>query len=72
MAKLTNTLKYILSITLLIFMVIFVVYNMHSTEIHYPFMGQGQVKVISLIFIGFLIGGGTVFLITLLGRIVKK
>ena len=62
-----------ISITILVIAIItFVVYNVHTTNIYIPFIKPVEIKVIFLLIIGFLIGSVTVSVIIILDRHNKK
>lgn len=66
--------KYkLISITILVIVIItFITYNMHIIDIYTPFFKPVKIRVIFLLFIGFLLGSGTVVAIVMHDRHNKK
>jgi len=64
--------KVISIIILMLAIIIFVIYNMQTIELNFPIIRPVQIKVISLLLIGFLLGSATVFTIIMLDRNNKK
>ena len=64
--------KVITIIVLMLAIIIFVIYNMQTIEVNFPIIRPVQIKVISLLLIGFLLGSATVFTIIMLDRNNKK
>jgi len=64
--------KLIFIILLVIAIIAFVTYNMHTTNINIPLIKPVQINVISLLLIGFLLGSATVFVIIMLDRYNRK
>lgn len=63
----------VISIIILVFaIIIFVIYNMQTIEVNFPIIKPMQIKVISLLLIGFLLGNATVLTIIMLDRNNKK
>jgi len=67
-----SKLKLISIIILVIIIITFVTYNVHTIDIYIPFIKPVQIRVISLLLIGFLLGSGTVVAIIMLERYNKK
>jgi len=64
--------KVISIIILIIAIIIFVIYNLQTIEVNFPIIKPVQIKVVSLLLIGFLLGSVTVFAIIILDRNNKK
>jgi len=64
--------KVISIIILVLAIIIFVIYNMQTIEVNFPIIRPVQIKVISLLLIGFLLGNATVLTIIMLDRNNKK
>lgn len=64
--------KVISIIILVLAIIIFVIYNMQTIEVNFPIIRPVQIKVISLLLIGFLLGSATVVAIVMLDRNNKK
>ena len=63
----------LISITILVIVIItFLTYNMQIIDIYTPFFKPVKIRVISLLFIVFLLGSGTVVAIVMLDRHNKK
>lgn len=64
--------KVISVIVLVLAIIIFVIYNMQTIEVNFPIIRPVQIKVISLLLIGFLLGSATVVAIVIFDRNNKK
>jgi len=65
-------LKLIFITILVIAVITFITFNVHITNIYIPFIKPVQIRVISLLLIGFFLGSATVVSIILLDRNNKK
>jgi len=59
-------------ILLVIAIITFVTYNMHTTNINIPLIKPVQINVIFLLLIGFLLGSGTIIVMIMVDRYNKK